>query len=153
MKLKEELENRLWKIYLRTIQRGTSIYLLRCRYVWTIRSESGEMWCGTLWAMFICLARRSVQIEVTHNVESLIQARKRLIACRVKMRQIRIKNDCNFDRVKEKLWKVFTDINLNKIENLIHSHGGNYIIWRRNQPASSNMGSIWGCQKSMPELF
>ena len=33
-----------------------------------------------------------------------------------------------------------------KIGNFFKGNGGQWMIWKRNPPLSSNMGGVWGCQ-------
>ena len=97
----------------------------------TVRLKRSNMKHG---AMFTCPASRAVHIEVTHSLvtHSFIQAQRRLIARRGKVRQIRSDSGSNFVGAEQELLKIFSGMDHNKIENFLQDHGGDWITWKRN---------------------
>ena len=72
-------------------------------------------------AMFTCLARKTVHIEVTHGPDTNLftQALRRLIARRGNVRQICSENPSNFVGAQQELLKAFSEMDQNKIENFL----------------------------------
>ena len=84
-------------------------------------------------AMFVCMASRAVQIEITHNwnSDSFIQALRRVIA-----------RGTNFVGCENELRKAFKEMDNERIQSFMQSLG-DLVRWIRNPPAASHMGGIW----------
>ena len=61
------------------------------------------------------------------DTDSFIQALRRLIARRGNVRQIRSDNGSNFVGTEQKLFKTFSEMDHNKIENFLQDYGGDWI--------------------------
>ena len=82
-------------------------------------------------AMFVCLARRVVHIEVTHQIEndSFIQALRRMIARRGHVRLIQSDNCSNFLVAKNELKRAYLEMDNEKISQLLQNNGVDWIKW------------------------
>lgn len=97
-------------------------------------------------AIFTCLSSRAVHIEVTHSLDtdSFIQALRRFIARRGKIRSILSDNGSNFLGADNELKKAFNEMNHSKIKSFLNQQESDWVpSWRYNPPAASHMGGIW----------
>ena len=96
-------------------------------------------------AVFTCLARRAIHIEVSHSLttDSFIQALRRLIARRGNVRQIRSDNGPNLVGAEQELIHAFNEMDHTKIQGFLQNNNADWIKWKRNPPAASHIGGIW----------
>ena len=59
---------------------------------------------------------------------------------------IRSDNGSNLVGTSAELSCVFQEMDHIKIGNFLKENGGEWMIWKRNPPLSSNMGGVWECQ-------
>ena len=102
--------------------------------------------------MFTCLASRTVHIEVSHRMttDSFIQALRRLIARRGNVRQICPDNGPNFARAEQELINAFKEMDYTKTQGFLQNNSADWIKLKRNPPAKSHMGGVWGRQIHSP---
>ena len=95
--------------------------------------------------LFTCLASRAVHIEAIHSMEtdSFILSLRRLVARRGNVRMIRSDNGTNFVGADKQLYKEFMSMNHIKIADFLSKHNGDWVVWKRNPPHSSNFGGVW----------
>ena len=96
-------------------------------------------------ALFTCLASRAVHIECTCSMDtdSFIQALRRFIAKRGKIRILCCDNGSTFVGTQRKLVKAFQEMDHQNIRHFLENLGSDYIIWHRNPPKASHMGGVW----------
>ena len=68
------------------------------------------------------------------------------IGRRGNVRLVRSDIGANIVGVSAELTKAFTEINHQKINQFMQNNGGEWMSWKRNLPAASNIGSAWGRQ-------
>ena len=95
-------------------------------------------------AMFTCLARRAVHIEVSNSIttDSFIQALRRLIARRGNVRQIGSDNGQHLVGAEQELIHAVNEIDHTKIQGFLQNNNADWIKWKRNPPAVSHMDGI-----------
>ena len=95
--------------------------------------------------MFTCLNSRAVHIEITWSMEtdSFILALRRVISRRGNIRSIQSDNGTNFVGAFSELQKAFNNMDHDRIQQFLSTHGTDWLIWNRNTPAASHMGGIW----------
>ena len=95
-------------------------------------------------AMFTCLARRAVHIEVSNSIttDSFIQALRRLIARRGNVRQIGSDNGQHLVGAEQELIHAVNEIDHAKIQGFLKNSNADWIKWKRNPPAASHMDGI-----------
>ena len=59
---------------------------------------------------------------------------------------IRSDNGSNLVGASAELSRVFQEMDHIKISNFLKENGGEWMIWKRNPPLSSNMAGVWKCQ-------
>ena len=96
-------------------------------------------------ALFTCFASRAVHIEVTCTMETdfFIQALRRFIARRGKVRSIRSDNGINFVGTDSELRKALEEMNQEQIRDYLLQNGTDWITWYKNPPGASHMGGVW----------
>ena len=101
-------------------------------------------------AMFTCLASRAIHIEVARSMDtdSFIMCLRRFIGRRGNVRMIRSDNGSNFIGAEKELNKAFLEMNQNKIQTCLQSLGTGWILSKKNPPAGSHFGGVWGKNKS-----
>ena len=65
------------------------------------------------------------------------------MAHRVNVRMIRSDNGSNLVVVSAELSGAFQEMDHISIGNFLKENGGEWMIWKRNPPLSSNMGGVW----------
>ena len=109
----------------------------------TIRERRSDLkqYC----ALFTCFASRAVHIEVTCTMEtdSFIQALRRFIARRGKVRSITSDNGTNFVGTDSELRKALEEMNQEQIRDYLLQNGTDWITWYKNPPGASHMGGVW----------
>ncbi|XP_066928973.1 uncharacterized protein [Clytia hemisphaerica] len=95
--------------------------------------------------LFTCLASRAVHIEGIHSMEtdSFILSLRRLVARRGNIRMIRSDNGTNFVGADKQLYREFMNMDHSKIADFLSKHNGDWVVWKRNPPSSSNYGGVW----------
>ena len=71
---------------------------------------------------------------------------RRFVGRRGNVRMIRSDNSLNHVGASTELTRVFQEIDHIKIGNFLEEHGGEWMIWKRNPPLSSNIEGVWGRQ-------
>ena len=99
-------------------------------------------------ALYTCLSSRATHIEVVYSLstDSFIMSLRRFVACRGNVRMIRSDNGSNLVGASAELSRAFQEMDHIKIGNFLKENGGEWMIWKRNPPLSSNMGGVWECQ-------
>ena len=67
---------------------------------------------------------------------------RRFVGRRVNVRVIRCDNGSNMIGTSAELTRAFREMDHIKIENFLKGNGGEWMIWKRNPPLSSNMGGV-----------
>ena len=96
-------------------------------------------------ALFTCLSSRAIHLESTNNLEtdSFIQALRRFVARRGKIRQIMCDNGKNFVGAKNELRRNFNEMDHEAISQFLLSQACDWIDWKMNPPLASHMGGVW----------
>ena len=96
-------------------------------------------------ALFTCFASRAVHIEATCTMEtdSFIQALRRFIPRRGKVRSIRSDNGTNFFGTNSELRKALEEMSQEQIRDYLLQNGTDWITWYKNPPGVSYMGGVW----------
>ena len=99
-------------------------------------------------ALYTCLSSRAIHIEVVYSLstDSFIMSLRRFVARRRNVRMIRSGNGSNLVGASAELSRAFQEMDHIKIGNFLKENGGEWMIWKRNPPLSSNMGGVWECQ-------
>ena len=123
-------ENKKWLTYLTKETQKPTFYLLWRFGPFYIKEKRSEL--KKYGAIFLCLASRAVQIEMTHqtDTDSFIQVLQRMIAKRGNVRLIQSDNT--------------------KFSQFLQGKITDWIMWQRNTPAASHMGGVWE-QQIRPE--
>ena len=89
-------------------------------------------------ALFTCVVRRAVHIEVTIvlDTDSFIQALRRFIARQGPVRLIRLDNGTNFVGVANELRKALDEMNHEQVKHYLQKNGSDRITWENNPPAA-----------------
>ncbi len=95
--------------------------------------------------LFTCLSSRAIHLETTNTMEtdSFIQALRRFVARRGKVRTMRSDNGGNFLGADNELRRALSELDNEKIKGFLQQHGADWIEWKRNPPAASHMGGVW----------
>ena len=96
-------------------------------------------------SLFTCLASRAVHIEATNSLstDSFIQALRRFLARRGKIRLLRCDNGTNFVGAESELRKAWDEMDNSKIASFLQHQDADWIHWKRNPPSASNFGGVW----------
>ena len=96
-------------------------------------------------ALYTCLSSRAIHIEVVYflSTDSFIMSLRRFVGRRGNVRMIRSDNGLNHVGASTELTRVFQEIDHIKIGNFLEEHGGEWMIWKRNPPLSSNIEGVW----------
>ena len=96
-------------------------------------------------ALFTCFASRAVHIEVTCTMEtdSFIQALRRFMARRGKVRSIRSDNGTNFVGTDNELRKAMEEMNQEQIRDYLLQNGTDWITLYKNPPGASHIRGVW----------
>ena len=143
-------ENKKWLTYLTKETQKPTFYLLWRFGPFYIKEKRSEL--KKYGAIFLCLASRAVQIEMTHqtDTDSFIQVLQRMIAKRGNVRLIQSDNGSNFLGAESELKRTFLEIDNTKISQFLQGKITDRIMWQRNTPAASHMGGVWE-QQIRPE--
>ena len=79
------------------------------------------------------------------ETDSFIQALRRFMARRGKVRSIRSDNGTNFVGTDNELRKALKEMNQDQIRNYLLQNGTDWITWYKNPPGASHMGGVWEC--------
>ena len=79
------------------------------------------------------------------ETDSFIQALRRFMARRGKVRSIRSDNGTNFVGTDNELRKALKEMNQKQIDYLLRN-GTDWITWHKNPTGASHMGALWECQ-------
>ncbi|XP_031549049.1 uncharacterized protein LOC116286634 [Actinia tenebrosa] len=95
--------------------------------------------------IFTCLASRAIHLETlnTMSLESFINALRRFIARRGKVRQIRSDQGTNFVGAKNELVAALDELDREPIKQFLSSQDCDIIDFNMNVPHASHMGGIW----------
>ena len=95
--------------------------------------------------MFTCINSHAVHIEVTLSldIDSFMQALRRMIARRGNIRTIYSDNGSNFIGAENELKRTFEEMDDKKIQIFMQEFGGDWIEWKQNPPVASHMGGVW----------
>ena len=95
--------------------------------------------------IFTCLASRGVHLETlnTMGTDSFINALRRFISRRGKVRQLRSDQGSNFMGARNELKKGLAELNNDAVNNFLLSQGCDWIEFKENVPHASHMGGIW----------
>ena len=107
--------------------------------------KDGEKEVKRYGALYICLSSRAIHIEVVYSLstDSFIMSLKRIVGCRGNVMMIRSDNGSNLVGASAELSCAFQEMDHIKIGNFLKENGGEWMIWKRNPPLSSNMGGVW----------
>ena len=96
-------------------------------------------------ALYICLSSRAIHIEIVYSLstDSFIMSLRRLVGRRSNVRIIRSDNRSNLVGASTELTRAYQEMDHIKIDNFLKENGGEWMIWKRNPPLSSNMGGVW----------
>jgi len=96
-------------------------------------------------ALFTCFHSRAVHIEASNTLDtdSFIQALRRFISRRGNVRTLRCDNGTNFVGAEKELRRALNEMDDERISSFLQLHGGDWIGWQRNPPASSHFGGVW----------
>ena len=104
-------------------------------------------------ALYTCLSSRAVYIEVVYSLTTDSFIMRRFVGCRGNVRMIRSDNDSDLVGASAELARAFQMYHI-KISNFLKENCGEWIIWKRNPPLSSNMGGNWERQiRSAKEIL
>ena len=94
--------------------------------------------------MFTCLCSLAIHIEVVHSLDadSFSLTLRRFIGRRGNIRQMRSDNGSNFVGAVKELRKSFQDMNHNRINQYLQTHGADWIAWINNTPTASHMRGV-----------
>ena len=96
-------------------------------------------------ALFTCLSSRAIHIETVTslNIDSFILCLPRFVGRRGDIRLLRSENGSNFVGASSGFKKAFAEMDQQKINDFMRDNGGEWMLWKRNPPSSSNMGGVW----------
>ena len=96
-------------------------------------------------ALFTCLSVRAVHLETTSSMstDSFIQALRRFVARRGKVRSIISDNGTNFIGANRELKKAWEEMDHDKISDFLSKENCDWITWKTNPPHASHMGGSW----------
>ena len=99
-------------------------------------------------ALYTCLSSRAIHIEVVYSLstDSFITRLRRFVGRRGNVGMIRSDNGSNVVGASAELSRAFHEMDHIKTYNFLKENGGEWMIWKRNPPLSSNMGGVWECQ-------
>ena len=91
-----------------------------------------------------CLSSRAIHIEATNSLSTdcFLMRLQRFTGRRGNVRLIRSDNGTNFVGTSAELTKAFTQMNHQKINQFMQDNGAEWMSWKRNPPAASNMGGV-----------
>ena len=90
--------------------------------------------------MVLCILESAYSLSTD---DSFIMSLRRFVECRGNARMIRSDNGSNLVGASAELSRVFQEMDHIKIGNFLKENGGEWMIWKRNPPLSSNMGGVW----------
>ena len=96
-------------------------------------------------ALFTCFASRAIHIEITCTMETdpFIQALRRLMARRDKVRSISSDNGTTFVGTDNELRKALEEMNQKQVRDYLLQNLTDWITWYKNPPAASHMAGVW----------
>ena len=95
--------------------------------------------------LFTCLSSRAIHLESIMNLEtdSFIQALRRFVARRGKVRQIICDPGKNFEGAINELKRNFNEMDHEAVTQYLQSQSCDWIDWKTNPPKASHMGGVW----------
>ena len=95
-------------------------------------------------ALYSCVLSRTIHIEVVYSLSTylFIMSLRRFVECRGNVWMIRSDNGSNLVWASTELFRAFQEMDHIKIGNFLKENGGEWMIWKRNPPPSSNMGRV-----------
>ena len=99
-------------------------------------------------ALYTCLSSRAIHIEVVYSLSTdlFIMSLRSFVGRRENVKMIRFDNGSDLVGASAELSRAFQEMDHIKIGNFLKENGGEWMIWKRNPPLSSNMGGVWECQ-------
>ena len=109
-------------------------------YIKEGRSERKRWGC-----LFTCCVTRAIHIEVSHTLttDSFINAYRRFICRRGKIRQLRCDRGTNFIGAKNELEAALAGLNDEQIHEKLLKDGCDWFKFKLNPPHASHMGGVW----------
>ena len=110
---------------------------------WYIKERRSQL---KRWGLiFTCLASRAVHLETLNTMESdsFINALRRFINRRGKIRQLYSDQGSNFVGARNELTAALKEIDVAPIKNFLLSQDCDWIDFKMNVPTASHMGGIW----------
>ena len=95
--------------------------------------------------LFTCFSSRAIHLETTISMEtdSFINALRRFIGRRGKVRSIKSDNGGNFVGANNELKRALPELDHEKIRGFLQTEGADWIEWEYNPPNASHMGGVW----------
>lgn len=95
--------------------------------------------------IFTCLCSRAVHLETLNTMEtdSFINALRRFINRRGKVRELRSDQGTNFVGAKNELVSALKEINCHRVKGFLLKKDCDWIEFNMNTPGASHMGGIW----------
>ena len=96
-------------------------------------------------ALFTCLVTRAIHIEVAHSLstDSFLNAYRRFVGRRGRIRQLRSDRGTNFVGAKGELEAALNEMHHDKIQQELLKDGCDWIQFQINVPHASHMGGVW----------
>ena len=106
--------------------------------------EEGRKELKRYGTLFTFLSSRAIHIEAANSLSTdcFLMCLQRFIGRRGNVRLIRSDNGTNFVGTSAELTKAFTQMNHQKINQFMQDNGAEWMSWKRNPPAASNMGGV-----------
>ena len=98
------------------------------------------------WGMiFTCLSSRAIHLETLNSMttDSFLNALRRFISRRGKVRELRCDQATNFVSAKNELASAFKELNTTPLKEYLSSQDCDWIDFNFNTPHASHMGGIW----------
>ena len=95
--------------------------------------------------IFTCLASRVIHLETLNALptDSFINALRRFISCRGKVRELRSDQGTNFIGAKKELSAALRELNRESINQFLSLQDCDWIEFNLNVPHASHMGGVW----------
>ena len=95
--------------------------------------------------IFTCLCSRAVHLETLNSMEtnSFINALRRFVNCRGKLRELRSDRGTNFVAAKNELASALHELNRDRIHIYLSENDCDWTEFNMNTPKSSHIGGIW----------
>lgn len=110
---------------------------------WYIKEGRKEL---KRWGLiFTCLSSRAIHLETLNSMETdaFINALRRFINRRGKVRELRCDQGSNFIGAKNELEAALKEVNVDSVKNFLLTQDCDLIEFKMNVPCASHMGGIW----------